>query len=481
MSDAKLANTIARERVDGLTLSNGEPQWLKESRLWAWETYLQTPMPTARDDDWRKTEIDSLDLSQFVAVGPIKGSAKTPSQNPLLLSCTKAIAATAGLFTEDYQSQNQTITLDAAVAAKGVVFLPLSQAVGKHPQLVEKYLSTKPVTDPTTGPDTSKFRQGQDDKFTLMNKALFTGGYFLYVPKGVTIEAPFLAFINLTGQKSEGHGQAFMERLIIVAEETSEVSLMTVFSSSDTLTGSANVTAQDGVTSNTGASTNSTFANIFVEVHAGAGAKVNIVELSQFGQNVFAVSRTSTFVGRDGALDYTTASLGAKQIKSVIETIMVARGGQSDIKGIVLGHGTEHVSYNTIQEHASPDTTSNINFRVALKDSAASIYQGIVKVDKIAQRTNAFQSNKNLLLGQEARADSIPRLEILADDVKCSHGATVGPVDKEQLFYLQSRGLSLKESEELIVTGFFAQVLNTITIKGAADWINALAAEKIHQ
>jgi len=165
----------------------------------------------------------------------------------------------------------------------------------------------------------------------------------------------------------------------------------------------------------------------------------------------------------------------------VIETILVDRGGQSDIKGIVLGHGSEHVSYNTIQEHAAPDTTSNINFRVALKDSAASIYQGIVKVDKIAQRTNAFQSNKNLLLGSEARADSIPKLEILADDVKCSHGATVGPVDKEQLFYLQSRGLSLKESEELIVTGFFAQVLNTITIKGVADWINALAAEKIHQ
>ncbi len=139
------------------------------------------------------------------------------------------------------------------------------------------------------------------------------------------------------------------------------------------------------------------------------------------------------------------------------------------------------MAYNTIQEHASPDTTSNINFRVALKDNASSIYQGNIKVDKVATRTNAFQSNKNLLLGAEARADSIPKLEILTDDVKCSHGATVGPVDKEQLFYLMSRGLPLKEAEELIVIGFFAEVLNTITIKGAADWIGALTAEKIHQ
>ena len=161
---------------------------------------------------------------------------------------------------------------------------------------------------------------------------------------------------------------------------------------------------------------------------------------------------------------------------------MTDRGGNSDVKGIVLGDLHEHISFNTIQEHAATDTTSNINFpRRSLKDSASSIYQGIVKVDKIAQRTNAFQSNKNLILGNEARADSIPRLEILADDVKCSHGATVGPVDKDQLFYLNSRGLPLKEAEELIVIGFFAQVLNTISIKGAADWIGSLIAEKIHQ
>jgi len=474
MSDAKLANTIARERVDGLTVSNAEPKWLKESRLAAWEAYLQTPMPTARDDEWRKTEIDAIDLSKFVAVGPIRSTAGQENKNALYLSCIKSVAKNSGVFDEDYVRQSQSCSLDKDLAAKGVIFLSLTEAVEKHPQLAEKYLVQAKADE--------NHRKAGDDKFTLMNRALFTGGYFLYVPKNVQIsaEAPLLAFINLTDEQKEGHGQAFVERLIVVAEDLSEVNLMTVVSSSNG-TSSAAGNAVEIKSANRKAAETATLANIFVEVHVGSQAKVNLVDCSQFAENVFAISRTSTYIGRDGNLDYTTASLGAKQIKSVIETVMVDRGGQSDIKGIVLGDGNEHISYNTIQEHASPDTTSNITFRVALKDSAASIYQGIVKVDKAAQRTNAFQSNKNLLLGSEARADSIPKLEILADDVKCSHGATVGPVDKEQLFYMMARGLSLKVAEELIVTGFFAQVLNTITIAGAAEWINALAAEKIHQ
>ena len=264
-------------------------------------------------------------------------------------------------------------------------------------------------------------------------------------------------------------GQAYIERIVVVAEDNAKVSLITIYASPET-----EVLEND----KSGAAT---LANIFVEAHAASGANLNIVEYSQFAHSVVAISRTSTYVGRDGNVDYTTASLGARQIKSVIETLMLDRGGNSDVKGIVLGDLNEHLSYNTVQEHASPDTTSNINFRVALKDNASSIYQGNVKVDKVAQRTNAYQSNKNLLLGSGARADSIPKLEILADDVKCSHGATVSPVDKEQLFYLNSRGLPLKQAEELIVIGFFGQILDTIKIAGAADWIGALVAEKIHQ
>jgi Fe-S cluster assembly protein SufD len=131
-------------------------------------------------------------------------------------------------------------------------------------------------------------------------------------------------------------------------------------------------------------------------------------------------------------------------------------------------------------DHNAPETKSNINFRVALKDRASSAYMGTIKVSKVAQKTESFQSNKNLLLGSEAKADSIPKLEILADDVKCSHGATVGPVDKEQLFYLTCRGLTPAEAEELVVTGFFRQIFDTCTVTGATDYISELLADKIH-
>ncbi len=140
---------------------------------------------------------------------------------------------------------------------------------------------------------------------------------------------------------------------------------------------------------------------------------------------------------------------------------------------------TKRYSFNTIQDHIAPDTSSTINFRVALKDSSSSAYLGTIRVSKEGQRTDSTQSNKNLLLGANAHADSIPKLEILADDVKCSHGATVGPADKEQIFYLMSRGLNNLEAEELIVTGFFRQVVQSCPVDGAGDWINNLVAEKI--
>ncbi|MBX9666258.1 MAG: SufD family Fe-S cluster assembly protein, partial [Candidatus Obscuribacterales bacterium] len=140
----------------------------------------------------------------------------------------------------------------------------------------------------------------------------------------------------------------------------------------------------------------------------------------------------------------------------------------------------EHFAYNTVQNHDAPDTVSNINFRVALNGKAVSSYQGNIRVSLTASRTDAFQSNKNLLLSETAKAESIPRLEILTDDVKCSHGATVGPVDKNQLFYLMSRGLSEKEAEEFIVSGFFNEIFSGLKIEGAADWFEELIGEKIH-
>ncbi|MBP9093122.1 Fe-S cluster assembly protein SufD [bacterium] len=453
MAELKLAKTIAKERVADLAQRNGEPSWLQDSRNAAWEIYFQSPMPTTRDDDWRKTEIDNLDLSTFITVDPLKNKAAKAPAMEILQSALAKLSEPAGIFVDDYESQTQYATIKPELAKQGVIFLPLVEAIEKHPDLVKKiFESGKPLTS--------------DDKFTLMNKALFNSGLLLYVPKNVVVDGPFVSAVNLpvgTG------GQAVFPRVVVVAEANSHVTLVSAF---------ANAESADAADKSV---TGTTLSNSFIEITVGQGAKVTVMAVDKLSNAVFAVSCVRTHIHKDGVFNLTTAGLGGRQIKSDIETIMVEPGSHSDIRGVVLGDGSEHFSYNTIQEHTCPDTTSNINFRVALKETSSSVYQGIVKVDKIAQRTNAFQSNKNLLLGTEARADSIPRLEILADDVKCSHGATVGPVDKEQLFYLNCRGLNLKEAEELIVRGFFVQILDDIEIKGAADWVGDLVAEKIYK
>jgi Fe-S cluster assembly protein SufD len=218
------------------------------------------------------------------------------------------------------------------------------------------------------------------------------------------------------------------------------------------------------------------------EIYAEAGAKLSYAELQDFGQHVFYNTRLNNYVHKDAHVDNLSVAIGAAQSKADVATYLQESGANSEVLGVVFGTGQECFSYNTIQEHNAPDTQSDINFRVALKDRSKSMYQGIIRVDKKAQKTQAFQSNKNLLLSNGAKADSIPKLEILADDVKCSHGATVGPVDPEQLFYLMSRGLSVKEAEEFVVLGFFNKVLAQFPLSHTLEWLQGIIAETLgHQ
>lgn len=460
MSDSKQGNTIAREEVENLCRINGEPTWLKDNRLAGWEAYLQCPMPTGRTEDWRTTIVDTLDLSELTAVEPIAKATKDIAHD-LLTSAKANLGDLAGVYVEDYATGSKSQTVDKAITDKGVIFAPLKVALEQHSDVLKELITTE--------------RAGLKDKFTLMNQALWTDGLYLRVPKNTTVDVPFVFMVNLpvkakateaaknADSEVEKFGQAVFPKVILVAEENSKVNFVTMMSSQESTQAEGQIT----------------LANASFELHLAPGANVSVAEVSNMGEEVFLVNRIKAFIGKDATLDYTTAGLGAKQIKADIETILTAPGATARVNGVVLGDSDERFAYNTIADHTATDTNSNIVFRVALKDQSTSIYQGIIKVEKIAQRTDSYQSNKNLLLGTEARADSIPKLEILADDVKCSHGATVGPVDKEQLFYLNSRGLTLIQAEEMIVTGFFQQVLDTIPITGVAQWMSKLVADKI--
>jgi Fe-S cluster assembly protein SufD len=454
MAQTKPINTISRQRVDDLVVQNGEPSWLKEARLKAWEASFKIPMPTARSEEWRRTEVELLDLSAL-GVTNIERSLKT--ERDLLSrysSLLKYIGQYSGIVVDGIASSASNI--DSVATSKGVIFCSLNEALEKHEQLIRPYLE-------------KSFNEEVEQKFSLMNKALFNRGAFLYIPANVDLSVPFISIVDASalGNASTDSSMSIFPRLIVVCEPNSK-STQINFLGSPQPNGSRQ-------------SRPIALCNSSIEIHVGDGAQLSYLEVQNFDKNVFSITHTRNEIGRDAKLSALTVALSGRQIKSDIATILAQPGAFSDIYGLALGDGHEHFSFNTVQGHNAPDTTSNITFKVVLKDEAMSVYQGIIRVAKVAQRTDAYQSNKNLLLGSNARADSIPKLEILADDVKCSHGATVGPVDKEQIFYLMSRGLDVAEAEELIVTGFFRQVLDACTISGAADWIYDLVITKMSE
>lgn len=455
MTETKPANTIARERVDELTLRHGEPDWLRDVRLAAWELYLQTPMPTARDEAWRRTEIAALDLSNLKTLD-FGTFASAPAELPRWFqSLTRHIDKPSGVLLELAMSAGYK-QLSENLEKRGVIFTDIAAAIERYPEAVKPFLTRE--------------TSGGDGKFTLMTKALFNCGLFLYVPSGMEIAMPFISGIGLADTVGTAGGAIF-PRLIVVAGAGARLNLIHV-------TGSP--TARSGDSGADPVAADNALVSGLVEIFVGANANVSYLEVQQFGHNVFAVSRAQAEVGRDAQFTSLAVATGGRQTKSDIVTLLNGPGAANDVLGIVLGSGRENYSYDTIEEHNDHDTRSNINFRVALKDAATSVYQGTIKVAKPAQRTNAYQQNKNLLLGGEARADSIPRLEILADDVRCSHGATVGPVDKEQLFYLMSRGLTRMQAEELVVLGFFSQILEQFGQPFAREWLSELISRKVY-
>jgi Fe-S cluster assembly protein SufD len=443
MAKVSAIHTIARERVEQLASQGAEPGWLKGRRLSAWESYLSMPMPTMRDELWKKTDISALELSALKTVDT--GKVGTDRIEPGWFSnYAKHFGRQAGFLYQRAEAPGY-VELKPEWAAKGVILTDIRTALANHADLLRPFLDRQ--EQPT-----------DDGKFSLMNKALFNCGTLLYVPKNLEIDEPFISGLSVS---SSG---AIFPRLIVIAEAHSKFSILQVFDSTQGTADGAEPSLVAGLT----------------EVYVADGANVSYVELQEYSGNLYNITRTHTEVQRDATFRSLTVALGGKQTKSDLATLLQEQGASSSVMGLVLGTDSEHYNFNTIQEHNAPDTTSDINFRVALKDSAASIYQGTVKVAKIAQRTNAFQSNKNLLLGAEAHADSIPRLEILADDVKCSHGATVGPVDREQIFYLMSRGMTAEQSEELIVLGFFRQVLEQFGLPAAVDWLGDVVGRRIY-
>jgi Fe-S cluster assembly protein SufD len=280
---------------------------------------------------------------------------------------------------------------------------------------------------------------GWEEKFAAHNAALWQHGLLVRVPRGVQLDEPL--YVKLANSVDDG---SLFWRLLVIAEEGSKFSLIEEYAS-----------ATPRVRG---------YSNAVVELFVEQGAKLEYVSLQNLSQETWHFATHHARVERDAELDWVAGGFGSKKGKIRIQNDLAGEGATSRVTGAYFADATQHLDYDTFQEHIAPNTTSDFAFKGALRDKARTVWRGMIRVEKDAQKTNAYQENRNLLLSKDAHADSIPGLEILANDVRCTHGATLGRIDREELFYAMARGLSRAEAERLIVRGFFQDVLDRIEL-----------------
>ncbi len=422
---------LGAEAVAALSARRNEPEWLRQRRQAAWALFEAAPMPDASDEEWRRVDLSALNLDAYAAYAPAGGGLDAM---PASLRPTVA----AGGLVVQHNSDGVHASLPEVAFAQGVLFTSLDEAVRRHPELVEQYLGrTVPAAM---------------GKFEALQAALWSGGTFLYVPRNVEVTVPLFSSVW-----ADAAGAAMFPRTVVVAEQGSSVTFYEEHQS-------AAVEA---------------FASPVAEVLVGDGAHVTYVTVQRWGAGTREFGTRRVVVGRDARLDWVSATLGAGQSKMRLHGVFAGEGSESKIGGIYFPDGEQHVHMATLQDHRAPHTNSDLFFKGALRDAAHAEYYGIIRVHPEAQQTNGYQQNRNLLLSDKAKADSIPILEIEANDVKCSHGATVGQIDPDQVFYLQCRGLPRPAAERMLVQAFFREVLDRIPDEGVRERVGAMIAAKV--
>jgi Fe-S cluster assembly protein SufD len=380
-----------------------------------------------KDKGWEFTDVSRLDLSAFAPAGP--GDPGAAPSRPLVVEA----GSYPGVLGVDGAAERR-----GSGAPEGVVVATLEEAAASHPDLVDRHLGSL-VFD--------------RDKFSAQNAAGWAGGAFVHVPAGVRVTDP----IVVTALQSAA-GCAMLWRTLVVVEEGAELVLAEQFVSAD--------------------SQLEAYFNPVTEIVVGDGASVQYLCVQDLSKRSWVIGNQRARVGRDASLHWIGLGLGSGQGKLRMETDIDGRGGSARVTGAYVAHGTQHIDYDTTQEHAAPDTTSDLAFRGILCDRATAVWSGMIRVDPGAQRTDAFQESRNLLLSDGAHADAIPGLEIEANDVRCTHAATISKIDQGQVFYLMSRGLPRAEAERLLVGGFLQEIAGRLDASGVLQDAVSAALER---
>jgi len=426
-----VADTISAASVEALSRLAGEPEWLLEARLKAWRFFEEMPWPTGREETWRRTKLTGFNLEDYRPV-VAEPAAALPDEADKSLH---EVAAVADMALVD--GARRHYRMDDALAQRGVIFTDLATAVQQHPALVRRALGSVVATD--------------ENKFSALHYALWNSGTFVYVPRNVVLDQPLQTVIYQSAGKLAG-----FHHTLVLTEEGASVTLVEDF-----------LGAASGM------------SDSVVEMNAGANSQLHYLHLQNLADSAWNFSTQRMQLERDSLVRYFIGSWGSRLSKAWVNMELNGRGAHGELLGLYFPGGRQHLDHHTNQLHVAQNTTSDLLMKGALKDRARSVYQGYIKVYPGAQKTNAYQANRNLMLSKTARADSIPGLEIEADDVRCTHGATAGQVPEEYVFYLMSRAIDRTNAERMIVQGFFEEVLNRIPVEGVRTKLETEIARKL--
>jgi Fe-S cluster assembly protein SufD len=423
------------EAVDALIQRRDEPEWMRERRREAWTTYQELPMPTQQDEEWRRTSLRDIHLEDV----ELSEDWHAPTGTLLPEAERKE---TFGGFLGIYDGRRVEYRLDDDLKAKGVIFTDMATALREHGDLVREYFMTKCVP-------------ASDSKFAALHGAFWDTGTFLYVPKGVAVELPLRTIVaaSLDGTASLAH-------TLIILDEESQATFAEDFTSP--LTGNAG------------------FSSRVAEIILKRGANLHYIGVQHWGKSVHDFHTERVLLDRDSTIILQTVELGSRLSKGRVEAILHGNGATAKLQGLYVEDGRQHLDRYTLQDHRAADGTSDLLFKGVLTDKSRSVFSGLIRVSPEGKKTAAYQQNRNLLLSRTARADSIPNLEIGANDILgCTHGATVGKVDEEQLFYLMCRGLSRIDATHLIVEGFVDPLIEQVPITGLREALRHEIQERV--
>jgi Fe-S cluster assembly protein SufD len=395
-------------------------------------------MPSPDTEEWRYTDLREFDFSQFTPFADEPTAETLDEVKPDLLEAAGEVGDRGGLSIQ-HNSTVITTHLDPAEAARGVVFTSLDQAARSHAPVLESRLHEAVPVSRT--------------RFTALHGAFRTGGTFVYVPAGVRVELPLQTLVYV-----DRDGLAVFPHTVLVLEEGAELTYIDRYISPDL---------------------ENVMSDAVVEIYAGPNSKIRYVALQEWGEGVTHLSVQRAFIDRDADLRSLGVAFGATLSRAEVESVLEGDGGSSEMLGVYFATGDQHFDHRSIQDHIGSQTASDLLYKGVLKDSSRTIYSGTVIIQKGAHRCDAYQTNRNILLSDKAKADSIPNLEILANDpVRCGHAASVGPVDEDTLFYIQTRGIPFEEAQKLIVFGFLQEVLDRVTLSEVRHGLEtAIAAE----